>query len=44
MNNILLIFLGVVLLIFCVVDLWHLKEMLKEIRMLNIQLRIFIER
>jgi len=32
MNNYLLAFLGLVLLIFCVVDLFHLKEMLKELR------------
>jgi hypothetical protein len=35
MNNLLLGFLGVVLLIFCCVDLWHLKEMLKTLRKLD---------
>lgn len=32
MNNLLLGFLGIVLFIFCCVDLYHLKEMLKELR------------
>ena len=32
MQLLLLGFLGLVLLIFCVVDLWHLKEMLKCMR------------
>lgn len=37
MNNYLLGFLGLVLLIFCLVDLWHLKEMLKVLRKLDIK-------
>jgi len=32
MQTLILLFLGIVLLIFCVVDLWHLKEMLKAIK------------
>jgi hypothetical protein len=32
MITILLLFLGLVLLIFCIVDLYHLREMLKELK------------
>jgi hypothetical protein len=35
MNNLLLGFLGLVLFIFCIVDLYHLKEMLKVLRKLD---------
>jgi len=35
MNNFLLSFLGCVLFIFCILDLWHLKQMLKELRLLR---------
>ena len=35
MNTYLLGFLGIVLLIFCVIDLYHLKEMLKVLRKLE---------
>jgi len=34
----------IILLIFCIVDLWHLKEMLKELRILTIYLREYVER
>jgi len=39
MNNYLLAYLGAVLLVFCVVDLFHLKEMLKELREIKIILK-----
>lgn len=32
MQVILLLMLGIILLIFCIVDLWHLKEILKAMR------------
>ena len=39
MNNILLLFLGLVLLVFCVVDLLHLHLILKELKYICIYIR-----
>jgi len=39
MNNILLLFLGLVLLVFCVVDLLHLHLILKELKYICIFMR-----
>ncbi|HUU39349.1 MAG TPA: hypothetical protein VMW42_00260 [Desulfatiglandales bacterium] len=38
MQLLLLMFLGIVLLIFCVVDLYHLRQMLKTMRMMAVLL------
>ena len=38
MNNLLLAGLGIILFVFCVIDLWHLKEMLKTLKRIEIVL------
>jgi len=43
MQIILLSFLGLVLLIFCVVDLYHLRQMLKNMRNINNYLKLLTE-
>ena len=42
-QSILLGFLGLVLLIFCIVDLWHLRQMLKVMRSMTYYMQEFVE-